>query len=155
MPHGKRSRRACSKSKQAVALTHAGAAVGLPPPGMAITELPEALLPRSGSLRMAKEESPYAARAERHGELKRVVTLLLDVRSRARRGSTLLDAVATGDADGWAVREALSNACGYPLSGWDGAAFRTQSDRLALVDRALGLYGYVERARRGGWSVSQ
>lgn len=155
MPQDKRSRRVCSELSRAVANdTHAGASIGLPPPGAALTKLPEALAPWSGALRIPPSDSPYAARAERHGELSRVVALLLDVRSRARCGSTLLDAVATGDAGGWAAREALSNACGTPLANWDQERFRTQADRLALVDRALGLYGHVP-TRRGGWSVGR
>jgi hypothetical protein len=153
MPSKKQKQGTCSKSSQVVA-THAGAAVGLPPPGSALTQLPEALRPVSGALRLRPDSSPYAARSERRGESVKEVVLLLAARASVRRGDDLLSVVATGDVDGWRLREALTNACGRPLANWDGERCRTQADRVALVERTLGLYGYVA-PRRGGWSVSQ
>lgn len=151
MSEGKRKSKTCSKSLQVVA-EHAGAAVGLPPPGEALTSMPEALRRRAGSIRIRNTESPYAARSERRGELRAVVAGLLEVRRGAQRGSSLLGIVADGTTEGWRLREALTNAAGAPLARWDGEQYRSQADRLALVERALDLYGYV-RPRRGGWSV--
>lgn len=153
MSQRKRKSKTCSKPLQAVA-SHAGAAVGLPPPGLALTQIPEALRPRSGQLRIRPTDSPYSARAERRGDLQSTVALLLTVRVGARRGATLIEVVANGSIDGWRAREALTNAAGRPLALWDGERHRTQADRLALVERALGLYGYTP-PRRGGWSVSR
>lgn len=152
MSENKKSRR--SRSNPLRAETHAGASVGLPPPGAALTQLPEALRPRSGVIRIKRSDSPYAARSDRRGDRVRVVALLLSVRTLARRGRSLVDIVSTGELDGWRAREALSNACGEPLLQWDSHGHRTQADRMALVERALGLYGYVAK-RRGGWAVSR
>lgn len=152
MSERKRSRRARSKALRVEA--HVGASVGLPPPGSALTQLPEALRPRSGVIRIKPSDSPYAARSDRRGDRARVVALLLTVRTLARHGRSLIDIVSTGELDGWRAREALSNACGESLLQWDSYSHRTQADRMALVERALGLYGYVSK-RRGGWAVSQ
>lgn len=152
MSEGKRSKKTCSKPLRVVA-SHSGAAVGLPPPGEALTSMPEALRGRrAGAIRIKKSESPYAARSERRGDLRAVVAGLLEVRRRTQRGESLVGIVADGTPEGWRLREALTNAAGAPLLRWDGEQYRTQADRLALVERTLDLYGYV-RPRRGGWSV--
>lgn len=151
MSEGKRSKRTCSKSLRVVTPQ----SIGLPPVGHALTSMPEQLQASraAGAIRIRKSESPYAARAERRGDLRVVVALLLEVRRRARRGESLLD-IADASAEGWLAREALSNAAGRPLAGWDSEQWRTQTDRLALVERTLDLYGYV-RPRRGGWTVGR
>jgi len=53
MPSGKRETKSRSKNGQPVAVEpHAGAAVGLPPPGSRLTQFPDALRPITGALRV-------------------------------------------------------------------------------------------------------
>jgi len=94
--------------------------------------------------------SPYAARAERKGQLVELVDVLRAVRGEAQQGRALTDAVATGTLWGWRAREALSHCLGVPLANWDRERGRTQGERLALVDRVLAELGLE---RRGGWRV--
>ena len=85
--------------------------------------------------------SPMAARIERQGVAEETVARLLALRRKVARGSTLLELVADGTESGWRLRMALSSCAGEPLDNWDGRGGRTQLERQALVERALGEFG--------------
>lgn len=169
-----------SKARHPVARTSAD--IGLPPPGAALTPLPEAL--RSGHTGSAmgsrstrRNESAYVLRLKEEASPQRVIAAperqraplehrldpshaknicrrLVAVRAAVRRGSTILDNVADGTMPGWRARMAISRLCpAANLLTWDTEEWRTQLEREALIEKCLGLYGYVKPKRRGGWSV--
>lgn len=98
------------------------------------------------------EQSAYAARAERRGDLAGVVAYLRSARRYVLHGGALLDAVADGTLLGWHAREALNSVLDEPLANWDVRKGRTQLERRAVVERALAELGDV---RKGGWSVGR
>lgn len=65
---------------------------------------------------------------------------------------SLLDVVGDGTLWGWRLRMVLSGIVGEALANWDVAPGRTQAERLAVVDRALG--ELAEQSPRGGWMVT-
>ena len=150
--------------------------IGLPPPGAALTQPPEALRPRHngsamGSRSTRRNESAYVVRlddAQPRHELaslehrleplhaRDICRRLVAVRAAVRRGSTILDNVADGTIPGWRARMAISRLCpAANLLLWDSEKWRTQMEREALIEKCLGLYGYVEPRRRGGWAVGR
>ena len=106
--------------------------------------------------RRAKQElaayvSPMAARVERQGKTDDTIARLLAARRKVDRGCTLLEVVADGTASGWNLRLVLSGLLGEALANWDARPGRTQLERAALVERALGELGQTTR-RLGGAS---
>lgn len=100
---------------------------------------------------MPRENSAYAARAERRGELSAVIQFLQQVRREVHAGGTLLDAVTDGTLLGWRAREALNSCLDEPLANWDKRKGRTQLERRAIIERVLSELGAPPH--RGGWSV--
>lgn len=107
-----------------------------------------------GERRAAEEKSPYAARSERKGQLPALIDFLRLVRAAVLKGATLLEGVADGTVNGWRARQALSHCLGEPLANWDRQRGRTQLEREAVIERALGELG-ASPQRHGGWSVSR
>lgn len=161
-----------NKRQQAVA-THAGAAVGLPPPGEALTPMPAAL--RSGfsvgAIR-ARRESGYVARefgppdVDQSAELPaesgclrpssativaRLAALLVSV----RRGDRIFDALADGELVSWHARMLLWRAQSAHGLNPDTDRHYTVTERVALVRAVLDALGAPKTQRRGGWQVSR
>lgn len=97
------------------------------------------------------QNSPYAARAERRGELDAVLEFLQQVRREVLEGATLVEAVADGTLLGWRVREALNSCLNEPVATWDAQPGRTQLERRAVVERTLAECG--AEPHRGGWRI--
>jgi hypothetical protein len=95
--------------------------------------------------------SPMGARVERRGEGTELRAHLATVRAAVVAGASILEAVADGTLMGWRAREVLSHVVDEPVANWDQRRGRTQLERLAVLDRALGELG--GGVRRGGWSV--
>lgn len=95
--------------------------------------------------------SPMAARVERQGKTSDTVARLLAARRKVDRGYTLLEIVADGTASGWNLRLVLSGLLGEAVANWDVRPGRTQLERAALVERALGELGQ-QTCRLGGVS---
>lgn len=97
--------------------------------------------------------APVTARLERTGKSGAVVARLKRLRQQVLNGDTLSDAIADGQLESWQAREPLGVACeSRSVIEWDSRIGRTQADRVAVVDKALVLSGFV---RRGGWRVSR
>ena len=86
----------------------------------------------------ARDVSPLAARVERQGRTDDTVARLLAARRKVARGRSLTEVVADGTLSGWNLRMVLSHCAGRPLVNWDQETGRTQLERAALVERALG-----------------
>ena len=100
---------------------------------------------------LAAYVSPMAARVERQGKSADTIARLLAARRKVDRGYALLEVVADGTASGWNLRLVLSGLLGEALANWDTRPGRTQLERAALVERALGELGQTTR-RLGGAS---
>lgn len=98
--------------------------------------------------------SPLEDRARRTGRHGAMVARLERVRVAVDGGATIRAAVTDGQVDSWHARQALTHALGVGqnVTDWDQERFRTQGERLALVERVLAELGVGKR--RGGWSVS-
>lgn len=136
----------------------------------ALTPMPEELRPHgkqgqsapvsSGVVAVRREKSrrgydtgaPWVTRAKARGDFMEERHRLEAVRDLVAAGWSLLEAVADGTLWGWRLRLDLSNVCGEALANWDRKPGRTQAERLAVVDRALG--EMAEQAPRGGWVVT-
>ena len=97
--------------------------------------------------------SPLHERAERKGQLTELVDFLKQVRRDVEAGESLTACVGDGTLWGWRARVALGHCVGEPLANWDAQPGRTQLERRAVVERALGELGVTQR--RGGWVVSR
>lgn len=137
----------------------------------ALTPMPEELRPASQRAKSAAAVSvgvvavrrgqskrgydtgaPWVSRAKARGDFMEEQHRLEAVRDLVAAGWTLLEAVADGTLWGWRLRLDLSNVCGEALANWDRKPGRTQAERLAVVERALG--EMAEQAPRGGWTVT-
>lgn len=98
-------------------------------------------------------DAPWAWRVVEAGHGPEVAESLSTCRSAVIEGSTLMEVVADGTLKGWHCREALSAVAGEPLANWDTRRGRTQAERLAVVERAIGELGARRPLRRGGWTV--
>lgn len=98
-------------------------------------------------------DAPWAWRVIEAGHGAEVQESLALVRSAVVEGCTLMEVVADGTLKGWHVREALSAVVGEPLANWDTRRGRTQGERMAAVERAIGELGALRPLRRGGWTV--
>lgn len=96
-------------------------------------------------------EAPWVWRAKQNGRLDEFIARLKEIRRTVRGGGDIFSGVSDGTLWGWRVRVALTSLVGEPIDEWDKRRGRTQLERLAVVDRALGELG-VEH--RGGWSIS-
>lgn len=107
----------------------------------------------TGGKQQSAYASPLGARVERRDEMVEVRAHLLAVRTAARDGATLLEAVGDGTLWGWRSREVLSHCLGEPLANWDRRQGRTQLERIALAERAWAEVGGSDAPHRGGWTV--
>ena len=98
-------------------------------------------------------DAPWAWRAIEAGHGAELQLSLSALRSAVIEGSTLMEVVADGTLKGWHTREAISAVLREPLANWDTSRGRTQGERLAVVDRAIGELGALRPLRRGGWTV--
>ena len=98
-------------------------------------------------------DAPWAWRAVEAGHGAELQVSLVGVRAAVVEGATLMEVVADGTLKGWHAREALSAVVSEPLANWDTRRGRTQGERLAVVERAIGELGALRPMRRGGWTV--
>ena len=98
-------------------------------------------------------DAPWAWRVIEAGHGSEVQLSLAALRSAVVEGCTLMEVVADGTLRGWHAREAMSAVVGEPLANWDTRRGRTQGERLAAVERAIGELGALKPLRRGGWTV--
>jgi len=98
-------------------------------------------------------DAPWAWRVIEAGHGPEVAESLATLRSAVVEGSTIMEVVADGTLKGWHCREAMSAVVGEPLANWDTRRGRTQGERLAAVERAIGELGARKPLRRGGWTV--
>ncbi len=94
--------------------------------------------------------SPMASRIERQGKAPETIKMLLVARKAVARGSSLTELVVIGSLAGWNLRQVLSSCCGEPVTNWDQRAGRTQLERAAVVERALGEFGQLTLSLGGG-----
>lgn len=86
----------------------------------------------------------YVARLRRQGGVEVVKARLVAARAAVEGGCTLFEAIADGSLDAWKVREFLGGVLSQPMVTWDERQGRTQSERLAVVDRALAEIAVLE-----------
>ena len=98
-------------------------------------------------------DAPWAWRMVEAGHGAEVQASLAALRQAVIEGSTLMEVVADGTLKGWHTREAMSAVVGEPMANWDTRRGRTQGERLAAVERAIGELGALRPLRRGGWTV--
>lgn len=118
-------------------------------------------LPQSGGLYAVEggrrngfdADAPWAWRAIEAGHGAELQVSLSALRAAVAEGSTLMEVVADGTLRGWHAREAMSAVVGEPLANWDTRRGRTQGERMAAVERAIGELGALRPLRRGGWTV--
>lgn len=138
-------------------------------PARATVPMPRELVPLSaradatvvsGERRAKRERSAYVAtlhpageRLKRQGQLALVVARLKRLRAQVLAGLTLNEALVDGQMDSWHARGPLDIAARKTALLWDDEdrPRHTLAERVALVDKALGLLGAV---RRGGWFVA-
>lgn len=99
------------------------------------------------------KDAPWAWRAVEAGHAAEIQASLSVLRSAVIEGATLMEVVADGTLKGWHTREALTAVVGEPLANWDTRRGRTQGERMAAVERAIGELGALRPLRRGGWTV--
>ena len=107
---------------------------------------------RERSRRGYDTSAPWVTRTKAVGLFADMRTHLEAARELVLAGDDLLTIVADGTLWGWRLRMALSSVVGEALANWDRRPGRTQTERLAVLDRALG--EMAEQAPRGGWTVT-
>lgn len=107
---------------------------------------------RERSRRGYDTSAPWVTRTKAVGLFADMRTHLEAARELVLAGDDLLTIVADGTLWGWRLRMALSSVVGEALANWDRRPGRTQAERLAVLDRALG--EMAEQAPRGGWTVT-
>lgn len=98
-------------------------------------------------------DAPWAWRMVEAGHGAELQLALSGLRAAVIEGATIMEVVADGTLKGWHTREAMSAVVGEPLANWDTRRGRTQGERMAAVERAIGELGALRPLRRGGWTV--
>lgn len=63
-----------------------------------------------------------------------------------------MDAILASSEGAKELHGALADAVSSPVLVWDEERYRTNGERVAVVEKALRLYGYGEPFVNGGWA---
>ena len=97
--------------------------------------------------------APWVGRIDRAGLHADMKQHLEAARVEVLGGASLLDVVCDGTLWGWRLRMCFSGIASEAIANWDAVPGRTQAERLAVVERAIGELAEQER-NAGGWTVT-